>query len=32
VEGAAWAGRAESELEIRASFQRLKDNPDAVAH
>lgn len=27
VEGAHWAGRAEAEAEIRASFQRLEDAP-----
>ncbi len=26
VEGADWVGRAEAEPEVRASFQRLKDN------
>lgn len=29
VEGAHWVGRAEAEAEIHASFQRLKDTPQA---
>jgi inorganic pyrophosphatase len=29
VEGAHWAGRAEAEAEIHASFQRLKDSGQA---
>ena len=28
VEGAEWVGRTEAEAEVRASFQRFKDNPD----
>ena len=32
VEGATWVGRAEAEQEIAASRQRLKDNPEAIAH
>jgi inorganic pyrophosphatase len=28
VEGANWVGRSEAEAEVKASFQRLKDNPD----
>jgi inorganic pyrophosphatase len=30
VEGASWVGRTEAEVEIHNSYQRLKDNPDAV--
>ena len=26
VEGAEWVGRSEAEAEVRASFQRLKDD------
>ena len=32
VEGADWVGRREAEEEIRRSYQRLKDNPEAVEH
>jgi inorganic pyrophosphatase len=28
VEGASWVGRDEAEAEIKASYQRYKDNPD----
>jgi inorganic pyrophosphatase len=30
VEGASWVGRTEAEIEIHNSYQRLKDNPDAI--
>ncbi len=32
VEGADWVGRREAEEEIKRSYQRLKDNPEAVQH
>jgi inorganic pyrophosphatase len=32
VEGAQWVGRKEAEEEVIASRQRLRDNPEAVAH
>ena len=32
VEGAEWVGRTEAEAEVRASFQRLKDNRAAAEH
>ena len=31
VEGANWVGRTEAEAEVRASFERFKENPDEVA-
>jgi inorganic pyrophosphatase len=27
VEGAEWVGRTEAEVEVRASFERFKQNP-----
>jgi inorganic pyrophosphatase len=32
VEGANWVGRTEAEAEIHNSYQRYKDNPEAVQH
>ena len=32
VEGANWVGRTEAEAEVKASFERFKENPDAVEH
>ena len=31
VEGANWVGRTEAEAEVRASFERFKENPEEVA-
>ena len=32
VDGADWVGREEAEAEVVASYQRYKDNPEAVEH
>ena len=31
VEGANWVGRTDAEAEVRASFERFKENPEEVA-